>query len=151
LQVSYSLADRTPEREMIPLCLDQGLGIIPYFPLAGGILTGKYTSAEQSPEGSRLEKEPRFARFLGQDKLALGQQVAGLANELGMTPGVLSIAWLMNRPAVSSVIVGASRVEQLRSNLESASVQLDESTLAKLDELSEPYRLGEPFGFYRLT
>ncbi|MGG3885291.1 aldo/keto reductase [Brevibacillus panacihumi] len=151
LQVSYSLADRTPEREMIPLCLDQGLGIIPYYPLAGGILTGKYTSADQGPAGSRLEKEPRFARFLGQDKIQLGQQVADLAKELGMAPSVLSIAWLMNKPAVSTVIVGASRVEQLAANLESASVELDSATMNRLDELSEPYRLGEPFGFFRLS
>jgi len=150
LQVSYSLADRTPEREMIPLCLDQGLGIIPYFPLAGGILTGKYTSADKAPAGSRLEKDPRFAEKLKQDKIALGRQVAGLAAELGVEPGVLSIAWLMNRPAVSTVIVGASRVEQAEANLKSASLKLDDSTLARLDELSEPYRLGEPFGWYRL-
>ncbi|MCM3079774.1 aldo/keto reductase [Brevibacillus invocatus] len=150
LQISYSLADRTPEREMIPLCLDQGLGIIPYFPLAGGILTGKYTSAEQAPEGSRLEKEPRFGRLLGQDKIELGKQVADLAHDLGMTPSVLSIAWLMNKPAVSSVIVGASRVEQMSTNLESASVELGADTMKRLDELSDPYRLGEPFGFYRL-
>ena len=150
LQVSYSLADRTPEREMIPLCLDQGLGIIPYFPLAGGILTGKYTAVDQAPAGSRLEKEPRFAERMQADKVELGRQVSALASELGMSPGVLSLAWLMNKPAVSTVIVGASRVEQVTSNLESASVKLDEATMAKLDELSDPFRLGEPFGFYRL-
>ena len=150
LQVSYSLADRTPEREMIPLCLDQGLGIIPYFPLAGGILTGKYTTADRVPAGSRLEKDPRFAEKLKNDKIALGQQVAGLAAELGVEPGVLSIAWLMNKPAVSTVIVGASRVEQVQANLQSASLKLDDSTMAKLDELSDPFRLGEPFGWYRL-
>lgn len=150
LQVSYSLADRTPEREMIPLCLDQGLGIIPYFPLAGGILTGKYTSESQAPEGSRLAKEPRFADKLQADKIELGQQVSALAAELGIAPGVLSIAWLMNKPAVSTVIVGASRVEQVTANLESAAVKLDEATMAKLDEISDRFRLGEPFGFYRL-
>lgn len=151
LQVSYSLADRTPEREMIPLCLDQGLGIIPYFPLAGGILTGKYTSVEQAPPGSRMEKDPRFAERVQTDKIELGLQVSALAAKLGVTPSVLSIAWLMNKPAVSTVIVGASRVEQVTSNLESVSVKLDDSTMAKLDELSDPFRLGEPFGFYRLS
>lgn len=74
-QVSYSLADRTPERELVPMCLDQGVGIIPYFPLAGGILTGKYTSTVQAPAGSRADKEPRFVKMLSPDKLDLSEQV----------------------------------------------------------------------------
>lgn len=150
-QVSYSLADRTPERELVPACLDQGVGIIPYFPLAGGILTGKYTSAEQAPEGSRADKEPRFTRFLNEDKVAFGQKLSSLANELGHSPSALSLAWLMHQPVVASVIVGATSVEQLTDNVQSASIQLDESTRSQLDQLSEPYRHGEPFAVYRLT
>lgn len=150
IQVSYSLADRTPERELVPLCLDQGVGIIPYFPLAGGILTGKYTSPDHAPEGSRVATEPRFGRFLDQKRIALGQSISALANELGCTPGALSLAWLMTKPAVSTVIVGATRVEQLADNLKSVSVALDEGSLAELERLSDPFRLGEPFAFYRL-
>ncbi|MFD2368556.1 aldo/keto reductase [Brevibacillus sp. GCM10020057] len=149
-QVSYSLADRTPERELVPACLDQGVGIIPYYPLAGGILTGKYTATDSVPEGSRAATEPRFTRFLSEDKIAFGQKISGLARELGHTPSALSIAWLMHQPVVSSVIVGATRVEQLADNVQSASIGLDEATLAQLDELSAPYRHGEPFAFVRL-
>lgn len=149
-QVSYSLADRTPERELVPLCLDQGVGIIPYFPLAGGILTGKYTSAEQAPAGSRADKEPRFVRLLSEDKLEFGRKISQVAAELGVSPSVLSLAWLMHKPAVSSVIVGATRVGQLTDNLQSAALTLDEATLAELDRLSDMYRNGEPFAVYRL-
>ncbi|MED1914496.1 aldo/keto reductase [Brevibacillus sp. NPDC058079] len=149
-QVSYSLADRTPERELVPLCLDQGVGIIPYFPLAGGILTGKYTSAEQTPAGSRADKEPRFVRLLSEDKLEFGRKISQVAAELGVSSSVLSLAWLMHKPAVSSVIVGATSVEQLTDNLQSAALTLDAATLAELDRLSDTYRNGEPFAVYRL-
>lgn len=151
MQTSYSLADRTPERELIPMCLDQGLGIIPYFPLAGGILTGKYGTPQAAPAGSRADTDPGFRRFLGEDAVALGQQVASLAQELGTTASALSLAWLLRRPAVSTVIVGATRVEQLQSNLASLELQPDEEALARLDELSAPYRSGEPFALYRLS
>lgn len=150
-QISYSLADRTPERELVPLCLDQGVGIIPYFPLAGGILTGKYTSTDRAPEGSRADTEPRFGKFLDQERIALGQKISGMANGLGLSSSALSLAWLMNKPAVSTVIVGATRVEQLADNLKSASIALDEGSFAELDRLSDPFRHGEPFAFYRLS
>lgn len=149
-QTSYSLADRTPENEIVPLCLDQGVGIIPYFPLAGGILTGKYTSVEDAPAGSRAETDPNFTRFLSPERIRLGSAVAGAASELGTTPAALSLAWLMTRPAVSTVIVGATRPEQLDDSLRSVSLHLNEETLRLLDEISTPFRLGEPFAVYRL-
>ncbi|MDQ6420001.1 aldo/keto reductase [Paenibacillus sp. LHD-117] len=150
MQTSYSLADRTPERELIPMCLDQGLGIIPYFPLAGGILTGKYGTPLDAPAGSRAETDPGFRRFLGEATVTLAHQVAALAEELGTTASALSLAWLLRRPAVSTVIVGATRSEQLRSNLASLALELDDATLARLDEISAPFRGGEPFAIYRL-
>jgi len=151
MQTSYSLADRTPERELIPMCLDQGLGIIPYFPLAGGILTGKYSTPQDAPAGSRAETDPGFRRFLGDAQLTLARQVSALAAELGTSASALSLAWLLRRPAVSTVIVGATRVEQLQSNLASLELQLDEAALARLDEISAPFRTGEPFALYRLS
>ncbi len=149
-QVSYSLADRVPERELVPMSLDQGVGIIPYFPLAGGILTGKYASAGAAPEGSRVRTDPSFARFLSEDRIELGRQVGRIAEEAGCTPGVLSIAWLMRRPAVATVIVGATRVEQLDENLEAVALDPGDAVWRELDRLSAPYRYGEPFATYRL-
>ncbi|MBX6395421.1 MAG: aldo/keto reductase [Alicyclobacillaceae bacterium] len=150
IQPCYSLADRTPELELVPLCLDQGIGIIPYFPLAGGILTGKYVSADAAPKGSRADKDPNFAKRLDSERIALGQKVAQLARDRGYSPSAVSLAWLMGRPAVSTVIVGATRVEQLEENLKAVSVTLDDETVRELDRMSEPFRYGPPFSVYRL-
>ncbi|MGO4349647.1 aldo/keto reductase [Paenibacillus sp. MCAF9] len=149
-QVSYSLADRTPENELVPMCLDQGVGIIPYFPLAGGILSGKYSAAQQAPEGSRAQTDPNFQRFIDTKTIALGENVAELAGQLDCTPSVLSLAWLMHQPVVSTVIVGATKVEQLKENLKSVSLQLTADTEEELQKISRPFRTGEPFAWYRL-
>ncbi|MFB9274819.1 aldo/keto reductase [Cohnella cellulosilytica] len=149
-QHCYSLADRTPENELVPLCLDQGVGIIPYFPLAGGILSGKYSLADKAPAGSRAQTDPSFARFMADRNLELADRVGRLAAELGCTPSALSLAWLMARPAVATVIVGATRVDQLADNLRSVELELDAETIGKLDEISASFRYGEPFALYRL-
>ncbi|PYI49934.1 aldo/keto reductase [Paenibacillus flagellatus] len=152
MQIGYSLADRTPENELVPACLDQGVGIIPYFPLAGGILTGKYDSTDRdgAPSGSRAITDPNFARYLTEERLELGREVGRLAEEAGCSAGVLSLSWLMRKPAVSTVIVGATRVEQLRQNAESVALKPEADLLARLDSISRPFRYGEPFAFFRL-
>jgi aryl-alcohol dehydrogenase-like predicted oxidoreductase len=150
IQCSYSLADRTPENELLPLCLDQGIGIIPYFPLAGGILTGKYKSSGDQPKGSRAETDPSFTRFLTEDRIDLGDTVSRLAGELDTTPTALSLAWLMDQPAVSTVIVGATKVDQLQENLKSSSLVQSEDIQRQLDKASRSFRYGEPFAYYRL-
>lgn len=149
-QVSYSLADRTPEKELVPLCLDQGVGILPYFPLAGGILSGKYSSPDSAPAGSRAQTDPNFSRFLDDKTIALGKEAGKLGHELGCSSSVLALAWLMRKPVISSVIVGAARREQLEENMKSVSLHLDIEAHNKLDAMSDPYRYGEPFAFYRL-
>ncbi|MBT2765400.1 aldo/keto reductase [Paenibacillus sp. ISL-20] len=149
-QTSYSLADRTPELELVPLCLDQGVGIIPYFPLAGGILTGKYGQGASTPSGSRAETDPNFNSFLEDRNLKLAQQVSQLAAEHGHSPSALSLAWLMNRPAVSTVIVGATKTEQLEDNLKSLEIEIDEALGSSLDEISDDFVYTKPFATYRL-
>lgn len=152
IQTSYSLADRTPELELVPLCLDQGVGIIPYFPLAGGILTGKYNnSAGIAPAGSRADTDPNFNRFLEDKNIELGQRVSKLAEEHGYTPSALSLSWLMDRPAVSTVIVGATRTEQLEDNIQSLEIQIDQDLSKQLDAVSESFIYGKPFASYRLS
>jgi aryl-alcohol dehydrogenase-like predicted oxidoreductase len=148
VQPCYSLADRTIEQELEPFCLEEGIGVIPFFPLAGGILTGKYAGG-QIPGGSRAEKESRFQGRIDSARLALGDDVAKLAADLGETPSAVSLAWLMQRPSVSTVIVGASRVEQVEENLQSVEIELDKDARAKLDELSEKFRYSQPFGVFR--
>lgn len=151
IQTSYSLADRTPETELVPFCLDQGVGIIPYFPLAGGILTGKYAAKGDAPSGSRADTDPNFNRFLEEKNIRLGQQTAALAEEYGFAPAAMSVAWLMNRPAVSTVIVGATRPEQLEANKKSLELVLPPELEQQLNELSEPFIHSQPFASYRLS
>lgn len=150
-QTSYSLADRTPENELVPMCLDQGVGIIPYFPLAGGILTGKYGASADVPEGSRAHTDPGFRRFLEKRTIRLGEQVGAIAGRVGCSPSALALSWLMRQPAVSTVIVGATRAEQLEENLASALLELPLQALEELEAASAPFRRGEPFAIYRLT
>jgi len=150
VQSCYSLADRTIENELMPMCLDQGIGIIPYYPLAGGILSGKYVSPDSIPAGSRAETDPNFKRFLDARTIELGRRVSELAHEQGCSSSALSLAWLMSRPAVSTVIVGATRTEQLQDNLGCLSVSLNQQLIEQLDTISDPYRHGEPFAVYRL-
>ncbi len=144
VQPGYSLADRTVEAELVPLCLDQGVGLIPYFPLAGGILTGKYASADNPPPGSRLETQPGFARRLTEDRLELGRQVVLVAERIGTTPGALSLAWLYHKPSVATVIAGATKPEQVNENLKSVDLVLDDIVMAELDAISESFKYRQP-------
>lgn len=148
VQPCYSLADRTVELELEPLCLDQGIGIIPYYPLAGGILTGKYTNG-QMPSGSRVDTDPTFERRLDKKRLELGDAILNIANERQCSPSSLALAWLMHRVSVATIIVGATRPAQVHDNLASVSLHLDDATIEKLDELSAPFRYSEPFATFR--
>ena len=150
VQSSYSLADRTVEQELVPLCIDQGVGIIPYYPLAGGILTGKYHTDGVIPEGSRADKNPDFKNRLDNRRVALGASVAKLAEQHGMTPSSLSLAWLMHQPVVSTIIAGATNVNQVHDNLTSASLHLDEHLLHALNDMSNEFKYGLPFATYRI-
>ncbi len=139
VQPDYSLAQREVERELVPLCLDQGIGLIAYFPLAGGILTGKYRTGQEPPKGSRAVTQPQFAKRLSDQNLRLAEEVAALATEAHCTPAQLALAWLIRRPAVCSAIAGATSVTQLDENLGALEVALSESILARLDEVSRPF------------
>ncbi|GIP37060.1 oxidoreductase [Paenibacillus sp. J31TS4] len=145
VQPGYSLADRGIERELIPFCLDQGIGIIPYFPLAGGILTGKY-SGGSVPSGSQLDKNPNFASRMDAARLNLGEQVTKIAADIGTSATALSLAWLMHRPAVSTVIAGATRESQIDENIRAVNLDLTEDIMRALDEASEEFRYSPPFG-----
>jgi aryl-alcohol dehydrogenase-like predicted oxidoreductase len=145
VQPGYSLADRGAERELIPFCIDQGIGVIPYFPLAGGILTGKY-SGGAVPAGSQLEKNPGFAKRMDSARLALGERVARIAAEIGTSATALSLAWLMHQPAVSTVIAGATRESQIDENLKAVELELSADVLQALDEASEEFIYSPPFG-----
>ncbi|MDU0199448.1 aldo/keto reductase [Paenibacillus sp. MAH-36] len=144
VQPGYSLVDRGVERELLPFCVDQGIGIIPYFPLAGGILTGKY-SGGSVPSGSQLDVNPNFVRRVNSARVELGEQVAKIASEIGTSATALSLAWLLHQPAVSTVIAGATREYQIDENLKAVNLELTEDVLKSLDELSKDFVYSPPF------
>jgi aryl-alcohol dehydrogenase-like predicted oxidoreductase len=139
VQPEYSLAERAVERELVPLCLDQGIGLIAYFPLAGGILTGKYRKGQEPPKGSRALTQPQFAKRLSDPSLKLAEEVGALATEVHCTPAQLALAWLIRRPAVCSAIAGATSVAQLEENLGALDVNPPDQVLNRLDEVSRPF------------
>ncbi len=148
-QISYSLADRTPEREMVPLCRDEAVGIIAYFPLASGILTGKYRPGEPPPEGSRGAGRSA-GRYQDPGLLALGAVVREVADGLHVTAAQVALAWLYRRPQVTSAIAGARLVSQLDENLASLDVVLPAEALDRLDAASQPFAAREPFSEARI-
>lgn len=152
VQPSYSLGDRVPEEELVPLCADQGVGLIAYFPLAGGLLTGKYRPDAPPPPGSRASVQPAFGeRMLGdRERLALSEGLRDVAGELGATPSQVALSWLFGRPTVASAIAGATRPEQIRENVGALSVSWTPEALERLESLSAPFR-SDRFGESRLA
>jgi len=136
LQAYYTIAGRDLERELIPLLNDQKVGLMVWSPLAGGLLSGKYTRNMPEPEGSRrinfdfppVNKEKAF------DIIDVMQPIA---QEKGISVAQLALAWLLHQPAVTSVIIGAKKTEQLDDNLKAIDVKLTAEELQKLDDISK--------------
>jgi len=147
LQAQYSLVVRDIERELVPACETYGLGIIPWSPLAGGFLTGKYEKDGAPPEGSRLEKwKQRYEGFDKPRNWKIIEAVRAVAKERDSNPAAVSLAWLLRKPAVSSVIFGARTVAQLEDNLKAAELELSDADVERLDEASS-FELGYPYAF----
>jgi len=151
LQAQYSLLVRDLEREHVPLCREEGLGILPWSPLAGGFLTGKFERDKPPVSGTRLgEKAERFERFNSERNWRIIDAVRAVATEIGSTPSAVSLAWLLARPQVTSVIFGARTIEQLDANLAAADLELDAKHVAALDQASA-FDLGYPYAFIGMT
>jgi aryl-alcohol dehydrogenase-like predicted oxidoreductase len=149
LQAQYSLIARELEREHVPLCERYGIGILPWSPLAGGFLSGKYKKGEPPPEGARLDKwKERFGRFDTDRNWRILEAVRAVAAELGASPAQVSLAWLLQRPTVRSVIFGARSVAQVRDNLAATEFSLSATQLDTLDRASV-FELGYPYEFMK--
>jgi aryl-alcohol dehydrogenase-like predicted oxidoreductase len=135
VQNSYSLLDRGAERDVLPLCEQHGLGFTPFSPLAGGWLTGKYRRGEPAPAGSRMTLRPEPYEHLRADSVfdAL-EGLERMAQEAGMTPAALAIAWLLADPRVSGVVVGPRRPAQLEPAVTALGVAIDREPLQHLFE-----------------
>ena len=137
-QDQYNLMVRDAERELIPAMQRHGLGLLPYFPLASGLLTGKYKPNAPPPEGTRLAKSAVFGGhlFLTQENLALTDRIRQFAEARGHSVLELACSWLLARPTVASVIVGVSKPEQLKQNVDAISWKLTAQELAEVDKLA---------------
>jgi aryl-alcohol dehydrogenase-like predicted oxidoreductase len=146
LQPQYSLACRTIEREHLPLCREEGIGVIPWSPLAGGLLTGKVRKGKTS-EGTRAAIDPNWSRFRTEKSFEIAETVVQVAQALGRTPSQVALAWVMAQPGITAPIFGARTLEQLEDNLGAAQVVLDAEARKRLDEVSA-LELVYPYDFH---
>ncbi len=137
IQSHYHLFERGIERELIPACLYLGAGILPYFPLAGGFLTGKYRRDEPAPPGSRGETSPYVQRYMTPAYYTRLERLETFARERGHTINELAHAWLLAQPMVSSVISGATRPDHVRLNTAAVDWILTLEDLAEIERLLE--------------
>jgi aryl-alcohol dehydrogenase-like predicted oxidoreductase len=136
-QPQYSLLYRVPEREVIPLCKENGISQIVWSPLAQGTLTGKYKPGEEAPAGTRAASQQMgwaMDRFRDDDVLRAVQSLAPIAEGLGITMAQLALAWVLREENVASAIVGASRPSQVEENAGASGIELDEATLQAIDD-----------------
>ncbi len=135
-QNQYNLLDRRVERELVPACNAYGLGILPYFPLASGFLTGKYSSGEPAPEGTRLAAGPMGERVLTEGNFATLAKLQSFAESAGHSMLELAIGWLASQPHVPSVIAGATKPEQVEQNVRAAEWKLTAEELTEVDAIT---------------
>jgi len=155
LQPQYSILARDIEVEIVPVCQRFGLGIIPWSPLAGGMLTGKYKKGEEPTEGTRFAASGPFqqiwrARALSERNHAIMEVVLEEAAKLDISPIALALAWNLSRPGVVSPIIGPKSVKQLEDNLAALDVTLPAETVERIDAASEP-RYPYPHDFLRMA
>ncbi|MDQ3022811.1 MAG: aldo/keto reductase [bacterium] len=134
IQIEYSLIERTVERELMPMARELGLGVTPWSPLGAGVLTGKYLdNPEGEGDGTRAKAA---ARRFNERNTSIAKTVREVAVEAGCSSAQAALAWLLKQPGVTSPIIGARTVQQLRDNLGCLSVELGEAHLARLSDVS---------------
>jgi aryl-alcohol dehydrogenase (NADP+) len=147
VQPRYNLLFRQIEREMLPFCGEEGVGVIPYNPIAGGLLSGKHSRTAPPPEGSRFTLGSAGGlyqdRYWHDEEFGTVEQLRGLAAEAGMSLVTMAVAWVLANKAITAPIIGASRPEQLDDSLAAAVVRIDHDLKRRLDELTHEYRMGD--------
>ena len=146
VQPRYNLLFRQIERELLPFCAEENLAVIPYNPLAGGLLTGKHKRGAP-PAGTRFTlgaaAKTYTERYWREREFDSVDAFVKLASEAGHEPATLAVAWVLAHPAVTSPLIGASKPEQLQASVAAVGLKLDAALKAKLDELSHEYRMGD--------
>jgi aryl-alcohol dehydrogenase-like predicted oxidoreductase len=136
-QNQYNLLDRRIERELVPACQRYGLGILPYFPLANGFLSGKYRPGESPPEGTRLSARGMADRVLNEENFQVLGRLEEFARARDHSVLDVAIGWLASQPHVGSVIAGATKPEQLEQNAKAAEWKLSAEELAEVDRITQ--------------
>ncbi|MCH7810938.1 MAG: aldo/keto reductase [Chloroflexi bacterium] len=154
LQPQYSIISRDIEVEIVPVCEKFGLGLIPWSPLAAGMLTGKYKRGEEPEGGSRFAAPGPFQQIwrrvvLRDRNFDIVDVVTEEADRLGVTPLALSLAWNLARPGVVAPIIGPKSVGQLKDNLAALEVDVPGEVVERIDQASRP-RIGYPQNFYQI-
>ena len=137
VQNEYSLLHREPERSVLPACERLGMAFLPYFPLASGLLTGKYEPGKAAPKDSRLSLS-WTARFTTERNVRIAEALKAFAAARGHTLLELAVSWLATRPRVVSVIAGATSPEQVRANAAAVNWSLTQEELVEIDKLAPP-------------
>lgn len=137
-QPIYNLFNRYIEKEVVPTCMKNGLGLIVFSPLAQGLLTGKYRLGEPIPENSRAA-DPKANRWINEilteENLAKVEKLIEIASELGISMPQLSLAWILHQPGITSTLIGASKPEQVEENVKAIDVSLSEDVLERIDKI----------------
>jgi aryl-alcohol dehydrogenase (NADP+) len=146
-QPRYNLLFRQIERDLLPLANEEGIGVIPYNPLAGGMLSGKHRRGAEAAEGTRFTipnaGQMYQERYFHDAEFDAVEEFQRLAGEAGVKPATLAIAWVLNNPAITAPIVGASRASQLDDTVAAADFELDADLAQKLDALTRQFRRGD--------
>ena len=138
-QDEYSLVQRAPEAELMPALRQYGMGLLPYFPLASGLLTGKYRRNAVMPAGSRLANTQRLAeKYLSDRNWEIAEALESFAAARGHTMLELAFSWLLAQSPVASVIAGATRPEQLEANVKAGGWKITADELAEIDRIATP-------------
>lgn len=141
VQNNYSLLERGVEKKVLPACERHGMGFLPYFPLASGLLTGKYRSPDDLPEGTRLATmaqaiPDRAKQVLSDENFAIVGKLRAFAEEKGHTLLELAMSWLASRPVIASVIAGATNADQVKANVASVGWKMTDEEMDQVGELA---------------
>jgi 1-deoxyxylulose-5-phosphate synthase len=145
VQPRYNLLYREIERELLPLCTEEGIGVIPYNPIGGGMITGKHDPAKSPAEGTRFAYGGRIGdlykdRYWHEHIFKAVEDLQAIAAHVGIGLPTMAVAWVLSNPAITSPIIGASRPEQLDATLAAAETKLDASLLDELDKATRQFR-----------
>ena len=137
IQPQYNMVDRYIEDEIIQICAENGIGIVPFSPLAQGLLTGKYRKGQPLPAGPRAthQADKQINRLLTDKNLETVEKLSDVADQLGIPLAVLALAWILRLPQISSVITGASKPEQLESNLAASGFKIPADALDEIEKI----------------